>query len=120
MTVRALQPILKAVAVALFVAVAAAVWAQAPAPAAPRPPVWEVVSSTDAAAPAASGEVEVVVREGGIVLIKSDHEVKVQVFSILGQLITEKQIQPGIVRLRMNTRGIYILKADNSTRRISL
>lgn len=120
MTLPTLRTTLKAAVVALMMTTAAATMcAQNPSTPTPRPPVWETVSVADAAT-SVPGEVEVAVRDGGTVVIKSDHEVKVQVFSILGQLITEKLMQPGVVRLRMNTRGIYILKADNSTRRISL
>ncbi len=69
---------------------------------------------------AAVPELLVTVHEGGKVLITTDRPTTVQIFSILGQLITQKQINAGTVRLTMGVRGIYILKADNTTRRISL
>ncbi len=105
-----------------FLWLAAGAMAQtAPAPV-PRKPVWEVVTVCDPApiAQNSAPELEVSILEGGSVVITSDRAVNVQVFSILGQLITQKQIQAGTVRLQMNARGIYILKADNTTRRISL
>lgn len=88
-----------------------------------RKPTWEVLVVADpATVPTAPGapEMTVTVRDGGVVLISSDRPVTVRVFSILGQLITQKQMSPGTVRLNMDARGIYILKADNETRRISL
>ena len=52
--------------------------------------------------------------------ITVDRPTTVKVFSILGQLITQKQIAAGKVRLHMDTRGIFILKAGGATRRINL
>lgn len=97
--------------------------AQVPAAAPSRKPTWEVLVVSDPVtgpdAPAVP-DLRASVRDGGIVLISCDRPVCVKVYSILGQLITQKQMQAGTVRLNMDARGIYILKADNATRRISL
>lgn len=118
---RRLLTALRTATAAALLAASLAAAAQTPSPA-PRKPVWEVVAVADPAPVAQNGtpELEVTIHEGGSVVITSDRAVTVQVFSILGQLITQKQMQAGTVRLQMNARGIYILKADNTTRRISL
>lgn len=108
-------------ALLLAAALAPAASGQAPA----HSPRWEVVAVTDAAQNSHASapqtpELEVEVRDGGVVLITVDRPATVKVFSILGQLITEKNVQPGTVRLRMDSRGIYILKAGTATRRINL
>lgn len=117
-----LKKAMRAVMCALLLTLSLAAHAQYTPAAAPRKPVWEVVTVTDQAQVPQNGtpELEVTILDGGLVVITSDRAVKVQVFSILGQLITQKQMQAGTVRLQMNSRGIYILKADNTTRRISL
>lgn len=117
-----LKEVLRAVLCALLLTLSLAANAQDTPSAAPRKPVWEVVTVTDQAQVPQNGtpELEVTIIDRSLVIITSDRAVKVQVFSILGQLITQKQMQAGTVRLQMNSRGIYILKADNTTRRISL
>ena len=43
-----------------------------------------------------------------------------KIFSILGQLISSQQIPAGTHRCRIDSRGIYILKAGPITRRITI
>ncbi len=75
-----------------------------PAYAAGRMPVWEVV---------------VEIREK-YVYISVERAETVRVYTILGQLVTQKEIQPGTIRLQLPTRGVYILKTDTATLRINL
>lgn len=95
------------------------VYAQAPT----KSPQWEVVSvvdQTQASPNAATPEIDVQVNDDGAILITTDRATNIKVFSILGQLITQRNVSAGTVRLRMEARGIYILKAGTTTRRISL
>ena len=64
-------------------------------------------------------QVDVTVRDG-YVYITTPHKVTVKIFSILGQLISQEEIPAGSYRLRMASRGIYILKAGTVTRRITI
>lgn len=89
-------------------------------------PQWEQISNkttTDESGTAAVDMrrdlVEVVVRDGAIYLT-ADAPIKVQVYSILGQLVASKQIQQGTVRLTLHQHGVYILKAGALTRRINI
>lgn len=54
------------------------------------------------------------------VYVTTSKPVTVKIFSILGQLISQKTIQPGTSRTRISARGIYILKAGSVTRRITI
>lgn len=56
----------------------------------------------------------------GYVYITVSRTTTVKVFSILGQLISQETIQPGISRFRLPSRGIYILKAGAITKRITI
>lgn len=104
-----------------FVAFAAAV-AITVASAAATAPGWEEVNApqqvvlqqfdTDAGT-------DVVVRDGYI-YIWTQRPVVVKLFSILGQQILQETIPAGIHRLRMTSKGIYILRAGSITRRITL
>lgn len=106
-----------AAALLLFAAVNATAQERSPS----RPAVWEVVQLTDGATRPDSGHAiaDVAVTDGKVT-ITVDHTVTVRVFSILGQLITQKQLAPGRHRLTLPTKGIYILKAGADTRRISI
>ncbi len=85
-------------------------------------PQWEelpVRQTVERELPAQQDAVEVVVRDGAV-YITALQPVKVEVFSILGQLITTRRIGEGTVRLTLRQRGVYILKAGSVTKRINL
>lgn len=87
-------------------------------------PEWVVVERSggnDRELPAQQDAVEVEVKvKDGAVYITSATTVKVEVFTILGQLITTRRVPEGTVRLTLNQRGVYILKAGAITKRINL
>lgn len=56
----------------------------------------------------------------GYVYVTTSRPTTVKVFSILGQLISQETIQPGISRFRLPSRGIYILKVGDITKRITI
>jgi len=98
-------------------------FAATPAFAAGDSPQWELVlqrpGSDDQSLPTEQEGLEVVVRDGAV-YITVTKPVRVEVFSILGQLITHKKIEEGTVRLTLRHKGIYILKAGSMTKRINL
>ena len=63
--------------------------------------------------------VEMTVKEG-YVYIGSSRPVTIKVFTILGQLISQESLSAGTHRLRMTTRGVYILKVGSLTRRVTI
>ena len=66
-----------------------------------------------------SEQIEVYTRDGYI-YITTTRPVTVKIFSILGQLISSEKIAAGTHRCRIDSRGIYILKAGPITRRITI
>lgn len=98
-----------------------ALWAMTASSAAPR---WEGVDtpvSMEAVTDSKTDDnvVEMAVKEGYI-YIGTSRPVTVKVFTILGQLISQESLSPGTHRLRMSTRGVYILKIGTSTRRVTI
>ena len=64
-------------------------------------------------------DVSVAVREGHVyVLVRQTTHVKL--FTLLGQVIVQDTLKPGVYRYKLTSRGIYLLKAGTSTRRITL
>ena len=85
-------------------------------------PEWEEVTTSVPAVEQTldkDADTEIVVRDGYIYLW-SDKPVTVKLFSILGQLITQENLKPGLHRIQLSSRGIYILRAGTTTRRITL
>lgn len=103
----------------IFFAVVAAMPAATPVSAA-KAPVWELVRLDDTVTDADERETIETTTRDGVLYITVTHPVKVEIYSILGQLITSRQLKPGTVRLTLNQRGVYILKAGSVTRRINL
>ena len=84
-------------------------------------PAWEKVGAVTAElSDATSSEsVDVKIVENAIVLTLSQ-KTNVKLFTILGQLVDEKQLDAGTWRFPLSARGIYILKAGSVTRRITI
>lgn len=98
-----------------------ALWAMTASSAAPR---WESVDvpvSMEVISDQKSDDnvVEMAVKDGYI-FIGTSRPVTVKVFTILGQLISQESLTAGTHRLRMTTRGVYILKVGSSTRRVTI
>lgn len=66
-----------------------------------------------------SESVEVIVNDGYI-YVSCQRPTTVKVFTILGQLISQETLPAGTHRLRMSSKGIYILKAADVTRRVTI
>lgn len=56
----------------------------------------------------------------GYVYVTLRQTTPVKLYTILGQLIVQQSLKPGTYRFRISNRGIYLLKTDTSTRRITI
>ena len=56
----------------------------------------------------------------GVIIIKTTRRIQVRVFTILGQLVNQTTLNPGENHLRVNSRGIYIVKVENRTQKVAL
>lgn len=88
------------------------------------PPRWETLNAPPHGVAVASQRldaegVDVSVHDGCI-YVGCQRPQTVKVFTVLGQLISEGQLQPGVHRLRISAKGIYILKTASATRRVTL
>ncbi len=63
--------------------------------------------------------VDVTVSEGYI-YVTCTRPTAVKVFTILGQLVSQETLPAGTHRLRMSSKGIYILKVADQTRRVTI
>lgn len=64
-------------------------------------------------------EIEISSKEGNI-YIRTPRQIKVTVYTILGQVITERTLNPGTTELKIGTRGIYLVKIEGKTQKVAL
>lgn len=69
--------------------------------------------------PRSTDGVEIFQRNGTII-IRTQKTIQVRVFTILGQLVSQATLQPGTSELRLNSRGIYMVKVGNITQKVAL
>ncbi|MEF9924137.1 MAG: hypothetical protein RR061_07310 [Muribaculaceae bacterium] len=69
--------------------------------------------------PHTSDGIEIYSKDGTII-IKTPKNVQVKVFTILGQLISQDVINRGVSELKINSRGIFIIKIGGITQKIAL
>jgi len=85
-------------------------------------PTWEHFNAGNTQqfdADADTDTIDISVRDGAI-YITTQRQVNVKVLTILGQLISQQNIQPGTSRLKISARGIYILKVGSVTKRVTI
>lgn len=82
-------------------------------------PSWEEMQQPASVERVEQEQIEIYTRDG-YVYINTPQPVTVKIFSILGQLISQENVPAGTFRLRLASRGIYILKAGTITRRITI
>ena len=95
--------------------VALAVVGQQPA----SPPRWEPTENVPAESLPVEPGANVSVHDRYI-YIELEQPQNVTLFTILGQPVTQMQLPAGTSRLKVNDRGIYILKIGSTTRRITI
>lgn len=86
------------------------------------PPAWEHVANPPQALTEiidTDSQTEVVVRDGYIYIYLA-RPTQVKLFSILGQPIATETLSAGTHRLRLTSRGIYLLRAGSTTRRVTI
>lgn len=69
--------------------------------------------------PRATDGVEIFQRSGTIT-IRTQRTIQVKVFTILGQLVSQATLPPGTSELKLNSRGIYLVKIGNITQKVAL
>lgn len=81
---------------------------------------WEYVSASAATDDTTDPDkVEVLVKDGYI-YVDTSKPVTVKLMSILGQLVSQHNLPAGVSRIKMSARGIYILKAGDFTKRVTV
>jgi hypothetical protein len=59
-------------------------------------------------------------QRNGTIIIRTQRPVQVRVFTILGQLVSQATLPAGTSELKLNTRGIYMVKVGSITQKVAL
>ena len=54
------------------------------------------------------------------IMIKVNRDIEVRIFTILGKLISDEHLQPGIFQYHLEAHGIYIVKTEDSSCKIAI
>ena len=54
------------------------------------------------------------------IYVRTPHRIQDKVFTILGQMVSQAVLNPGTSELKINSRGIYIVKIGNVTQKVAL
>ena len=76
--------------------------------------IWKIDDNRQNEAP-----IEVSSKDGSI-YIRTPRKVQVVVYTILGQIVTDRTINPGLSELKIGVRGIYLVKIEGQTQKIAL
>lgn len=82
---------------------------------------WEQVKSEhrDAKSVAKEAEIEIMTAPS-MIIINTNHQVQIKVFTILGRLVSSETIQPGISQLTVGAHGVYIIKVGELTCKVAI
>lgn len=79
----------------------------------------EIQASASAESRLNNEGIEILSKDGYIV-VKLPQKEQVKVFTILGQLVSQADLNAGTSMLKLNSRGIYIVKVGNVTQKVAL
>lgn len=79
---------------------------------------WETVEAP-APDPTETETVDIDVFRGYIYL-SANRQVTVKISSILGQVVNQATLKPGSYRIKLQSRGVYIVKVGSVTRRVNI
>ena len=78
--------------------------------------IWKIDDNRE---PVQEAPIEVSSKDGSI-YIRTPRKVQVVVYTILGQIVTDRTINPGLSELKIGVRGIYLVKIEGQTQKIAL
>lgn len=79
----------------------------------------ENVSSNNPESRLTNEGIEIYSKNGNII-VKLPQKAQVKVFTILGQLVSQAELNAGTSMLKINSRGIYIVKVGNVTQKVAI
>ena len=54
------------------------------------------------------------------IMVKVNHQTQIRLFTILGKIIHEQRLNPGIYEFHLDSHGIFIIKTDESSCKVAI
>ena len=84
-------------------------------------PQWQEAKSITGNFKAISSQPDIEVFSApNVIMVKVNQNVQVRIFTILGKLISDQHLEPGIFQFHLDSHGIYIIKTDETSCKIAL
>lgn len=80
---------------------------------------WESRGTEHPAEGKTADSIEISGKDGSIV-IRTTRKTQIKVYTILGQLVTDRTVNAGVSELKIEPRGIYLVKAEGQTQKVAL
>lgn len=89
--------------------------------AAATPKGWEQVKTeyNDAKRVVKEPEIEILTSQSAVI-VNTSKPVKIQIFTILGRLVTSETLPAGVSQFSINAHGVYIVKVGELTCKIAI
>ncbi len=82
---------------------------------------WEPVKTEMRNAKSVVKEADVeILTAPGYIIVNTDHQIQIKVFTILGRVVSEETLSAGQSRLPVTAHGVYIVKIGELTCKIAL
>ncbi len=82
---------------------------------------WETVKTEIRDARRVTKEYDVeILTTPGCIIVSSGRQLDIKVFTILGRVVSEETLQPGVSRLKVAAHGVYIVKAGELTCKVAI
>lgn len=82
---------------------------------------WEEAKSINSNFKAISSQPDIEVFSApNVVMVKANHNVEIRIFTILGKLLSQQHLEPGIYQYHIDSHGIYIIKTNESSCKIAI
>ena len=82
---------------------------------------WDVLKSERSDVRKIGGDTDIEIKATrGVIMINVNRTVNIKIFSILGSMIANDTLQPGIYQFLVPAHGVYIIKAGDLTYKLAL
>ena len=90
-------------------------------PVSAAPGKWEQIKSerTDTRSIAKDSDTEIRIAKG-VVVVRTNKQPQVKIYTILGQLVNRDTLQPGMSQITVHPHGVYIIKIVDLTCKAAL
>ena len=86
-----------------------------------EPQEWEPIKSIENTAKTVSQNTEIeIFTTSSRIMVNVNQPVKIEIFTILGKLVSSQSLNPGTYEYKLNSHGIFIIKSSELTCKVAV